>query len=98
MRTLRYPLPEGAITDATAKAIQDKIRGPIASMGQGVSPIFESIPGYPTAVNPAAAFSMKQVMAGLAAFQGEVRAVRALPMPTAWKRRNCWSKNIGSRQ
>jgi tetratricopeptide (TPR) repeat protein len=79
MRTLRYPLPEGAITDATAKAIQDKIRGPIASMGQGVSPIFESIPGYPTAVNPAAASSMKQVMAELATFQGEVRAVRALP-------------------
>ena len=32
MRTLRYPLPEGAITDATAKAIQDKARSPIASM------------------------------------------------------------------
>ena len=79
MRTLRYPLPEGAITDATAKAIQDKIRGPIASMGRGVSPIFESIPGYPTAVNPAAASSMKQTMADLAAFQGEIRSVRALP-------------------
>ena len=79
MRTLRYPLPEGAITDQTAKAIQDKIRGPIASMRHGVSPIFESIPGYPTAVNPAAASSMKQAMADLAAFQGEIRAVRALP-------------------
>jgi MAP3K TRAFs-binding domain len=79
MRTLRYPLPEGAITDQTATAIQDKIRGPIASMRQGVSPIFESIPGYPTAVNPAAASSMKQAMADLAAFQGEIRAVRALP-------------------
>ncbi len=32
MRTLRYPLPEGAIADATAKAIQDKVRGPIASI------------------------------------------------------------------
>jgi tetratricopeptide (TPR) repeat protein len=79
MRTLRYPLPEGAITDGTAKAIQDKITGPIASMRRGVSPIFESIPGYPTAVNPAAASSMKQAMADLAAFQGETRAVRALP-------------------
>jgi hypothetical protein len=79
MRTLRYPLPEGAITDATAKAIQDKIRGPIASMGRGVSPIFESIPGYPTAVNPAATATMKNVMLELAVFQGEIRAVRALP-------------------
>src|SRR5208283_916524 len=60
MRTLRYPLPEGAIVEATAQAIQ-------------------AIPGYPAAVNPAAATSMKDVMAELAAFQGEVRAVRALP-------------------
>jgi hypothetical protein len=79
MRTLRYPLPEGAITDATANAIQEKIRGPIASMKRGISPIFESIPGYPTAVDPAVATTMKQVMADLAAFQGEIRAVRALP-------------------
>jgi hypothetical protein len=79
MRTLRYPLSEGAITDATAKAIQDKIRGPIASMRRGVSPIFESIPGYPAAVNPATASSMQQAMADFSAFQGEIRAVRAVP-------------------
>jgi MAP3K TRAFs-binding domain len=79
LRTLRYPLTEGAITDATAKTIRDKIRGPIASMVRGVSPIFESIPGYPAEVNPAAAFSMKQAMTDLAAFQAEIRAVRALP-------------------
>jgi hypothetical protein len=79
MRTLRYPLSEGAITDATAKAIQDKIRGPVASMRRGVSPIFESIPGYPAAVNPATASSMQQAMADFSAFQGEIRAVRAVP-------------------
>lgn len=79
MRTLRYPLSEGAITDATAKAIQDKIRGPIASIRRGVSPIFESIPGYPAAVNPATASSMQQAMADFSAFQGEIRAVRAVP-------------------
>jgi len=79
MRTLRYPLPEGAIVEATAQAIQAAIKGPIESLGRGVSPVFQSIPGYPAAVNPAAATSMKDVMAELAAFQGEVRAVRALP-------------------
>ena len=78
MRTLRYPLPEGAITDATAQAIKDKIKGPIDGMRRGVSPIFEAIPGYPSAVNPAAASSMKGAMAELAAFQGDIRAVRAL--------------------
>ena len=44
MRTLRYPLPEGAIADATAQAIKDKIKGPIDGMRRGVSPIFEAIP------------------------------------------------------
>ena len=78
MRTLRYPLPEGSITDATAQAIKDNIKGPIDSMRRGVSPIFESIPGYPSTVNPAAASSMKGLMAELAAFQGDIRAVRAL--------------------
>ena len=48
-------------------------------MGRGVSPIFELIPGYPAAVNPAAASSMKEAMAEFAAFQGEIRAVGALP-------------------
>src|SRR5271165_3684514 len=79
MRTLRYPLPEGKVVETTAEAIRAAIKGPIESLGRGVSPVFESIQGYPTKVNPAAASSMKEVMADLAAFQGEVRAVRALP-------------------
>jgi hypothetical protein len=79
MRTLRYPLPEGSIAETTAEKIRTAIKGPIDSLGRGISPIFESIPGYPSAVNPATASSMKNVMAELAAFQGEIRAVRALP-------------------
>jgi tetratricopeptide (TPR) repeat protein len=79
MRTLRYPLPEGAIVEATAQAIQAAIKGPIESLRRGVSPVFEAIPGYPSKVNPAAASSMKNAMVELAAFQGEIRAVRALP-------------------
>jgi hypothetical protein len=79
MRTLRYPLPEGKVVEATAEGVQTAIKGPIDSLKRGISPVFESIAGYPTNVNPSAASSMKDVMADLAAFQGEVRAVRALP-------------------
>ena len=79
MRTLRYPLPEGSIAETTAEKIRTAIKAPIDSLGRGVSPMFKSIPGYPSAVNPATASSMKEVMAELAAFQGEIRAVRALP-------------------
>jgi hypothetical protein len=79
MRTLRYPLSEGSIAETTAAQIRAAIRDPIDNLRRGVSPIFELIPGYPTAVNPAAASTMKQVMADVAAFQGEIRAVRARP-------------------
>ena len=79
MRMVRYPLYEGAITEATAKAISDTIKDPIQNLAKGASPMHESIGGYPANVNPAAAFVMKDAMAELAAFQGQIRAVRALP-------------------
>ena len=48
MRTLRYPLPEGSIRRRPQSKIRTAIKGPIDSLGRGVSPIFESIPGYPS--------------------------------------------------
>ena len=98
MRTVRYPLPEGNIVDSTAQAIQAAIKGPIERLGRGVSPMFESIPGYPSAVNPATASSMKGVMADLALFQGQIRAVGALPRSAAWPRPKSLSRSSGSRR
>ncbi len=68
MRTLRYPLPDGDIGEATAQAISAAIKGPIESLARGVSPMFESISGYPSKVDEAAASTMKDVMAAMAAF------------------------------
>ena len=79
MRTVRYPLPEGEITEATSAAIRDAIRGAIPVLGDGVSPMYESIAGYPTQVDERTASSMKDQMALLSSFQGEIRAVRAVP-------------------
>ena len=79
MRTVRYPLKEGNIEDATARAVSDAIKGPIDALSQGDSPVFGSISGYPANPDPMAASTMKGVMAATAAFQGEIRAVRALP-------------------
>lgn len=79
MRMIRYPLPEGEIVDATAAAIRQAIQGPIGSLRNGTSPMHEAIPGYPTEVNESTAAGMKDQMALLAAFQAEVRAVRAAP-------------------
>jgi hypothetical protein len=79
LRTVRYPLKEGNIEDATAKAVISAISGEIEKRRDGVSPVHDSIKGYPDDVDEAAASTMKDVMAATAAFQGEIRAVRALP-------------------
>jgi tetratricopeptide (TPR) repeat protein len=79
MRTIRYPLPEGDITAATAEVFKAKINDAILPRASGTSPMYESIRGYPNHVDPEAASSMKEQMAALAAFQTKVRAVRAAP-------------------
>src|SRR5271168_1115573 len=38
MRTIRYPLKEGNIEDATAKAVSEAIKGPIDALSRGASP------------------------------------------------------------
>ena len=79
MRTIRYPLNEGNIEDATAQAVSAAIQAPINALLQGDSPVFTSIKGYPTNPDPTAASSMKCVMAEAAVLQGKIRAVRAVP-------------------
>jgi tetratricopeptide (TPR) repeat protein len=79
MRTIRYPLAEGNITEATAAAFQAAIGDHIKSLCVGISPMHQSIPGYPSNVDPRKATTTRDQMAELAAFQPEVRAVRAAP-------------------
>jgi hypothetical protein len=79
MRTVRYPLPEGNITEVTAAAMQAAIKDKITSLRDGVSPMHQSIPGYPANVDPRKATTMRDQLAELAAFQTKVRAVRAAP-------------------
>lgn len=79
MRTVRYPLPEGNITDKTAAALQPTIKAGILALRDGLSPMQQSIPGYPDDVDPAKAMTTKDQLAELAAFQTKVRAVRLAP-------------------
>ena len=79
MRTVRYPLKEGNIEGATARAVSEAIKGPIDTLSRGDSPVFGSIKGYPTNPDPAAASTMNDVMAQTAVLQGKIRAVRAYP-------------------
>jgi hypothetical protein len=79
LRTLRYPLPEGNITETTANAFQVAIKDKIRSLGEGISPMHQSIPGYPSNVDLQKATTTRDQLAELAAFQTKVRVVRAAP-------------------
>ncbi len=79
MRTVRYPLPEGNITAATAATLRPKIKAGILALRDGLSPMHQSIPGYPDDVDPGKATTTKDQLAELAAFQTKVRAVRIAP-------------------
>jgi len=79
MRTVRYPLPEGDIDDVTASAVRQAIKAAIPPLGRGISPMHASIAGYPGHVDESTASTMKNQMTRLAAFQAQVRSVRAAP-------------------
>ncbi|TCG07783.1 hypothetical protein BZM27_16715 [Paraburkholderia steynii] len=81
LRTVRYPLANGDVDDATAQRIRDTIVPGIKALTDGQSPMFEAIKGFPSSPEPALASTMKQRMAELAAFQSAVRGVRLLPKP-----------------
>jgi hypothetical protein len=79
VRTVRYPLPEGNVTQPTADAFRNAIKGPIGFLSEGISPMHQTIQGYPTNVDPQKATTTRDQLAELAAFQTKVRAVRAAP-------------------
>jgi hypothetical protein len=79
MRTVRYPLAEGNITEPTAAVFQAAIKDGITLLRGGISPMHQSIPGYPANVDPAKATTTRNQLTELAAFQSRVRAVRAAP-------------------
>jgi len=71
MRTIRYPLPEGNITEETAAAMQAAIKDEITSLCVGISPMHQSIPGYPTNVDPRKATTMRDQLTELGRISDE---------------------------
>jgi pentatricopeptide repeat protein len=75
MRQLRYPLPEGDVTDETAAAARAALRDRIAGAMDGISPVFQALPGFPTP-DPARARSLQAYVDAISAFNADVRAAR----------------------
>jgi hypothetical protein len=81
MRTVRYPLPEGMITEQTVQAFCSAVKGEIQKRAAGASPMHESIHGYPSNVDEQAASTMKDQLTQVAIFQADLRTVRTVPLP-----------------
>ena len=83
MRRVVYPLPEGAISDATAAAIQGALRKGVKALADGTSPMFQQIPGFPdpARVDPNRASAIRRQLDALSAFQARVREARLTREP-----------------
>jgi hypothetical protein len=79
MRTVKYPLAEGDFNESTAEKFRNAIKDKISGLAESLSPMHDSIEGYPSNVDERAASSMQEQLTELAAFQTRVRAVRAAP-------------------
>src|SRR5262249_610057 len=86
MRTVRYPLPEGMIIEQTAQAFCNAVKGEIQKRAGGDSPMYASIPGYPSDVDEQAALTVKDQMTQLARCQADVRTARTFPRATRMTR------------
>jgi len=76
IRQLRYPLPEGAITDETATAIRNELKDKIIVQFKGSSPVYDCLPGFPGAVDKKTAESFHKYVDELMTFSTEVKTTR----------------------
>lgn len=79
MRQIRYPLPEGDVTDETAAAVRAALTQSVPPLAAGMSPMFQTLDGYPVAVKAERASAMRSYLDELSLFQTAARAVRLAP-------------------
>ena len=79
MRQLHYPLPEGEVSDETAKQIQAILTAGIPALKDGDTPMFQVLPGYPGPVTTDRATVIRGQLEALSNFQAQVRGIRQAP-------------------
>ena len=78
-RRVRYPLPEGDITDQTAEAIKTSLKAAVPNLAAGVSPMVQVLPGFPDNVDPNRATTIRNLLQDLAQFQARIKAIDMAP-------------------
>jgi hypothetical protein len=79
IRQARYPLPEGEITDGTVAAIHKALEDAVHDLAAGETPVYQTLPGLPSAVDESRASVIRDQLEALSKFQASVRAIRAAP-------------------
>lgn len=74
MRRVVYPLPDMKVSAEQAAVIADCLEKGIPALRDGISPIFQVMPGYPTP-NPERALTMRRELEKFANFNAELRAI-----------------------
>jgi hypothetical protein len=82
MRQVRYPLPEGTITDDSAAAIRAALAAAVPNLAAGMSPMFQTLDGYPSGVRTERVSVIRSYLDELSRFQAAVRAVALAPKET----------------
>ncbi len=79
MRQLRFPLTDGNVTKKkTIDAAVTALRKDLKALVDGVSPVFDAVPGFPMS-DPTRIQAFADTVAELSKFEAEVKAVRATP-------------------
>jgi hypothetical protein len=79
MRQLRFPLPEGRITQRTASRARTVLAGQIEQLLQGTSPVYDAVPGYPYEIQLDRQSAFRTLVEELSAFDTDVRAIGLAP-------------------
>jgi len=79
MRRLQYPLADGAIGQDTASKAQQVLLAALRPLAEGRSPVFDAVPGYPGAIDPARLPVFQDMADTLWSFDAAVEAIRASP-------------------
>jgi hypothetical protein len=78
-RRVRYPLPEGVISDQTAEAIRKSLKAAVPNLAAGISPMLQVLPGFPDSVDPKRATTIRSLLQELAQFQARIKAIDMAP-------------------
>ena len=79
MRRLRYPLADGAVGEDAASRARETLLAGLRPLADGRSPVYEAVPGYPTAIDAAKLPVFQDMVDTLWSFDAEVEAIRESP-------------------